>query len=82
MSRQRSPESELSERRGTGSKDAGLMEVVDLSDETDELTENSSDEERAVTKATNVITVTNVRIEIRLIKHITNRIYNNNLRNY
>lgn len=65
MSSQRSPEP--SEGGGTGSQHTDVMEVVDLLDETDEtdetddLTEDSSDEERPVTKTTNVISFTNVQ---------------------
>ncbi|XP_044023006.1 LOW QUALITY PROTEIN: MAX dimerization protein MGA a [Siniperca chuatsi] len=63
--RQRSPESvtELSERGGTGSTDTGSMEA-DLLDETDELTDNSSDEERAVAKTPNV---TNAEDEVQSV---------------
>ncbi|XP_070697775.1 MAX dimerization protein MGA a [Pempheris klunzingeri] len=53
--RQRPPRSEPSAERGTGSEDAALMEVVDL---LDELTDNSSDEERAVAMTTNTVTKT------------------------
>ncbi|KAM8737752.1 MAX dimerization protein MGA a isoform 5-T5 [Acanthopagrus schlegelii] len=51
--RHRSPETE------TGNKDADVMEVVDLLEETEELTENSSDEETVIAKATDPVTKTN-----------------------
>ncbi|XP_045918360.1 MAX dimerization protein MGA a isoform X2 [Micropterus dolomieu] len=61
----RSPErvAKLPERGGTGSTDANLIEVVDLLDETDEVTDNSSDEERVVTKTTGVLPVTDAALD-------------------
>ncbi|XP_036927400.1 MAX dimerization protein MGA a isoform X7 [Acanthopagrus latus] len=51
--RHRSPETE------TGNKDADVMEVVDLLEETEELTENSSDEETVIAKAADPVAKTN-----------------------
>uniref|UniRef100_A0A671TVR1 MAX dimerization protein MGA a n=1 Tax=Sparus aurata TaxID=8175 RepID=A0A671TVR1_SPAAU len=48
----RSPEME------TGNEDPDVMEVVDLLEETEELTENSSDEETVITKTTDTVTET------------------------
>lgn len=61
--RQRSPESvtQLSERGGTGSTNTDVTELVNLLDKTDGLTDGSSDEEKVVTKTSDVITATNVQ---------------------
>ncbi len=52
----RSPEhsSEPSATPETGSKDAAVMEVVDLLSDTEELAEHSTDERRAVITITDV----------------------------
>ncbi|XP_026195007.1 MAX dimerization protein MGA a isoform X3 [Anabas testudineus] len=59
---QRLRESVNKQRRHKNRADADLVEVVDLLDETDEPTDKSSDKEIVVTKTTNIITVTNDKV--------------------